>query len=336
MLSVNESAGRAPAMIDVSSATGMNMVMTDAGPSGPDLSIVIVNWNTRELLARCIDAIRKQGAQIDYDVWVVDNASTDGSVAFLRAEFPWVHLLEAETNLGFARANNWAMATCRGRAVLLLNSDAFLLPGALEEMLAVIGAASSAGAVGAQLLNPDGSFQAGASPFPTLWSELLVLTTLGRRFYGQHYPSAGPDERDTARPVDYVEGACLLVRREALETVGGLDDGYFMYAEEVDWCYRMRQAGWEVWYAPAAQVVHLGGASSANRRPQREADLYRSRVRFFRQHRGNTQAVALKFMIIALSLPKVAWHKSLRSLSGGRRGRPVVGLRMLWEAMRGV
>lgn len=336
MLSVYESAGNAPAMKDVSSATDMNMTMCEAKPSVPDLSIVIVNWNTCDLLARCIDAIREQGAQIDYDIWVVDNASTDGSVEILRVEFPWVHLLEAETNLGFARANNWAMATCQGRYVLLLNSDAFLLSGALEELFAAIRGASNAGAVGAQLLNPDGSFQAGASPFPTLWSELLVLTTLGRRLYGRHYPSTGPDERDTSRPVDYVEGACLLVRREVLEAVGGLDDGYFMYAEEVDWCYRMRQAGWEVWYAPAARVVHLGGASSANRRPQREADLYRSRVRFFRQHRGNAQAVALKLMIVALSLPKIAWHKTLRFLSGGRRGRPVVGLRMLWEAMRGV
>lgn len=323
-------------MIDAPVAMDALAGETDRTRSEPELSIVIVNWNTRELLARCIDAIREHGTAISYDIWVVDNASTDTSVEYLRSEVPWVHVLEAGRNLGFAGANNWAMATCRGHYILLLNSDAFLLPGALETLLAVARTAANAGAVGAQLLNPDGSFQAGASPFPTLWSEFLVLTTLGRRLWGRHYPSAGPDGNDKPRPVDYVEGACLLVRRDTLDVVGGLDEGYFMYAEEVDWCYRMRQAGWEVWYAPAAQVIHLGGASSAGRRPQREADLYRSRVRFFRQHRGDAQATALKLMIVAVSLPKMVWHTTWRFLTGGKRGRPVVSLRMLLDAMRGV
>ena len=323
-------------MIEASVATGALAGKTVGRQSDPELSIVIVNWNTRDLLARCIDAIREHGTSVDYDIWVVDNASTDSSVEYLRSEIPWVHVLEAGRNLGFAGANNWAMAECRGRYILLLNSDAFLLPGTLEALLATARTSVNAGAVGAQLLNPDGSFQAGASPFPTLWSEMLVLTTLGRRLYGQHYPSAAPDDSELPILVGYVEGACLLVRREVLNGVGGLDEGYFMYAEEVDWCYRMHEAGWEVWYAPAARVVHLGGASSANRRPQREADLYRSRVRFFRQHRGSAQAVALKIMIVAVSLPKIVWHKAWRFLSGGKRGRPVVGLRMLFEAMRSV
>jgi len=323
-------------MIDASVAMDVPMHKTERRQSDPQLSVVIVNWNTRDLLVRCIDAIGEHAPSVDYDIWVVDNASTDGSVEHLRRERPWVQLIEAGSNLGFARANNWAMAACRGRYILLLNSDAFLLPGTLDALLATASVTDKVGVVGAQLLNPDGSFQAGASPFPTLWSELLVLTTLGRRLYGQHFPSAAPDARRDPRPVEYVEGACLLVCREAFDDVGGLDEGYFMYAEEVDWCFRMQRAGWEVWYAPAAQVVHLGGASSANRRPQREADLYRSRVRFFRQHRGNAQALALKFMIVVLSLPKIAWHKTLRAVSGGRRGRPVVGLRMLWDAMRSV
>ncbi|MBI1881245.1 MAG: glycosyltransferase family 2 protein [Chloroflexi bacterium] len=129
--------------------------------------------------------------------------------------------------------------------------------------------------------------------------------------------------------MDYVEGACLLVRLEAFKKVGGLDEGYFMYAEEVDWCYAMREKGWQVWYQPMAKVTHLGGGSSQNRRTQREGDLYRSRVRFFRKHYGNGLAQLLKFQIYGLTALKMVIHGLLRLASGGRYGRPVIPLRHL-------
>jgi GT2 family glycosyltransferase len=193
-----------------------------------------------------------------------------------------------------------------------------------------------AGIVGAHLLNPDGSFQASHTNFPTLWQEFLILSTIGRRVHGPWYPSHGPEAAKGPQRVGYVEGACLLVRRDALQEVGGLDEGYFMYAEEVDWCKRMHAAGWEVWYQPAAKVVHIGGASSVNRKTSREADLYCSRARYFRIHHGRAQAEVLKAMIIASTGVKQLSHTLMRWITGNQRGRPVVSVGALLAALRKV
>jgi N-acetylglucosaminyl-diphospho-decaprenol L-rhamnosyltransferase len=302
----------------------------------PLLSVVIVNWNTRALLAECIVAVEHEAAAITHDIWVVDNGSTDDSVAMLRRDFPHIHLIESRINLGFAGANNLAMQRSTGRYLLLLNTDAIVRPGAIRALLHLAESAPRAGIVGAHLLNPDGAFQASYTNFPTLWQEFLILSTLGRRLRGRWYPSHGAEVANGAQRVDYVEGACLLVRRAAFEEVGGLDEGYFMYAEEVDWCRRMAAAHWEVWYAPAAQVVHIGGASSTNRKASREADLYRSRVRYFRTYHGRLQAGLLKAMIVSFTAIKQAGHALLRRLTGNRRGRQVVTVGDLLVALRKV
>jgi N-acetylglucosaminyl-diphospho-decaprenol L-rhamnosyltransferase len=299
-----------------------------------DLSIIIVNWNTRDLLVDCLDSIAQIAVALNVEVIVVDNASSDGSPAMLRQQFPQVHLIENRENVGFARANNQAIEQCRGRYALLLNSDALLLANAAQTMLGLAEERPQAGIVGAQLLNPDGSFQASHTPFPNLWQEFLILSGVGRMLYGRWYPSRGPEENRGPQSVDYVEGACMLVRREAFEDVGGLDESYFMYAEEVDLCYAMRAKGWQVWYQPAAKVIHLGGGSSQNRRPQREADLYCSRVRFFRKRYGNRAAWLLKLQIYGLTTIKTIVHGLLRLASGGRYGRPVVSLRYLATELR--
>jgi N-acetylglucosaminyl-diphospho-decaprenol L-rhamnosyltransferase len=301
-----------------------------------DLSIIIVNWNTRHLLADCLSSIKATAANLACEVVVVDNGSTDGSQAMLHQWFPSVHLIQNDENVGFARANNQAMTASRGRYMLLLNSDAIAMPGAIQSLLDLARAEPYAGVVGAQLVNRDGSFQASHTSFPTLWQEFLMLTGLGRLLHGHWYPSHGPEEDRGPQKVDYVEGACMLVRRDAFEAVGGLDESYFMYAEEVDWCCAMRGAGWQVWYQPAAKVVHLGSGSSQNRRPQREADLYRSRVRFFRKHYGDIAARLLKVQIYVLTAVKLLVHRLLRLVSGGRYGRPVVSLRYLARGLRGV
>lgn len=300
------------------------------------LSVVIVNWNTRALLAECITAVEREMASIAHDIWVVDNGSTDGSVAMLRRDFASVNVIESQVNLGFAGANNLAMQRSTGRYLLLLNTDAIVRPGAIQSMLLVAEGSPRAGIVGAHLLNPDGTFQASHTHFPTLWQEFLILSTLGRRLLGDRYPSHGAEEDKGSQRVDYVEGACLLVRRAAFEQVGGLDEGYFMYAEEVDWCKRMMVAGWEVWYTPAAQVVHIGGASSANRKTSREADLYRSRVRYFRAYHGGLQAGFLKVMLVSFTGIKQVGHALLRRLTDNRRGRQVVTVGDLLVALRNV
>lgn len=294
-----------------------------------DLSIVILNWNTRDLLADCLTSIAETTEGLPLEVIVVDNASTDGSLEMVRERFPQVQLVANQANVGFARGNNQGVGLSHGRYLLLLNSDARLLPQAVQALLTVAEAHPGAGIVGAQLLNADGSFQASHSRFPTQWQEFLILSGLGRMWHGRWYPSHGPEEDKGPQRVDYVEGACLLVRREAFDAAGGLDEGYFMYAEEVDWCYAMRAKVWEVWYQPAAKVIHLGGGSSRSRLPQREADLYRGQVRFFRKHYGDRAAKLLKLQIYGFTLVKSAVHGLLRLTTRGRYGRPVVPLHYL-------
>nr|TEU11950.1 MAG: glycosyltransferase family 2 protein [Anaerolineales bacterium] len=301
-----------------------------------DLSIIIVNWNTRDLLAKCLDSIFQTVWTSAYEIIVVDNNSTDGSVNMVHTQYPTVRFIENQQNVGFTQANNQALAVSYGRYVLLLNSDTEVQPGALDALVCFMDAHSTAGAAGGHLLNPDGSFQASHTDFPTLWREFLILSSLGRALLRPSYPSYGPEVEKGPQRVDYIEGACLLVRREAVEQVGGLDEGFFMYAEEVDWCYRMKQAGWEVWYLPEVRVIHHGGGSSRQRENRMEAELYRSRIRFFRKHYGGGQAIYLKALVYAFTFVKSVWHRPLRWLTGSRCGRTVVGLRELNTMLRGV
>lgn len=301
-----------------------------------DLSVIVVNWNTRRLLADCLTSVFETSAGLGLEVIVVDNASTDGSPAMVRERFPEVHLIVNTENAGFARANNQGAAAARGRYLLLLNSDAFPMPGALEVLVALADAQPQAGLVGAQLLNADGSFQASHTQFPNLWREFLILSGLGRLLFGYYYPSQGPEESRGPRIVDYVEGACLLIRTEAFQAVGGLDEGYFMYAEEVALCYAMREKGWRVWYQPAAKVIHMGGGSSQSRRVQREGDLYRGRVRFFRKYYGDEAARLLKLQLYGFTMIKIMGHKLMRLVSGGRYGRLVIPLHHLARELRDV
>jgi len=309
--------------------------MTDLrSPSRPDVSIVILNWNTRDLLLECLKAVEANTDGLAVEVLVVDNASTDDSVSCVRRDFPHLRIVVSPTNLGFAAGNNLGARETTGRYILLLNTDAFLRPGALGRLVGLLDSQLRAGLCGARLLNPDGSFQASYTSFPTLTREFLILSGLGRLFFGSHFPSHGPDRAAGPRQVDYVEGACLLVRPEAFWQVGGLDSGFFMYAEEVDLCMALHRAGWSVWYHPEAEVVHLGGASSAERKPEREGDLYVSRVRFFNKHYGPVAAQLLAGQIYILTAFKTLLHHGLRLITGGRRGRQVISLGRLAAKLR--
>lgn len=292
-----------------------------------DVSIVIINWNTRDLLLRCIECIYATQGALNLEVIVVDNASSDDSLIALRSRFPEVLAIENDRNVGFARANNQGVRASRAPHVLLLNSDAFLTEGALQAMLDLLMREPHAALIGAQLRNTDGSFQASYTPFPNLWREFLILSGIGRTLKGYWYPSRGDNESKGPQIVDYVEGACMLVRRDVYLDIGGLDESFFMYAEEVDLCYRLARAGWQVWYQPQARVVHVGGGSSQNRRTQRELDLYRGRLHFFRRHYGEIPACLLKVQMIGFTAIKSATHGAILRLTGGRRGRKVAPLR---------
>ncbi len=260
--------------------------------SGP-LGIVIVHYNTADLLRGCLSALR--GSAVPYQAVVVDNASTDRAVEALPAEFPEVRFLFNAENRGYAAANNQGIAAVtpplpparvgRGQLthILLLNPDTIPQPGALEALVAFLEVHPRAGALGPRLLFPDGSLQENAFSFPTLAMSFLDFFPLHGRLYHSRLNGRYPERQATAPfPIDHPLGACLLLRGEALAQVGLLDEGYFMYVEEVDLCYRLKRAGWEVWQVPAARVVHYGGQSTRQMPERMFLELHRSRYRFFR------------------------------------------------------
>lgn len=268
--------------------------------ASPDLSIILVSWNTRDLLLSCIESLADSIGTLSADIWVVDNGSSDGSVETVRARFSAVQIIVNEHNVGFAAANNQAMRASSGRYVLLLNSDTIACPGSIERLVRFADATPRAGLVGGLLLNPDGSFQYSFSDFPSLASELLSATGLGERLVNRRFPSYSPRQSQSPRQVEVVPGACMLARRAACDQVGLMDEGYFMYSEEPDWCLRMQRAGWEIWYTPEAPILHYGGQSTRQVRHAMVQALYRSKVRFFRKHYGFVPATILRLALVAV------------------------------------
>ena len=267
-----------------------------------DLSIAIVSWNTRELLDQCLQSVFDTVEGIEVEAIVVDNASTDGSADMVAAKYPDVKLLRNRVNLGFAGACNTALQHSTGRYYLLLNSDTIVLGDALRSLMEFMDSHPEAGAAGSKHLNADGSLQRSCRRFPDLLTELYDALYLSKlfpksRIFGSYSMSYW--DFDETREVDFAGGSCLMVRREAIEEVGPLDEGYFMYTEEADWCYRLWQSGWKVYYYPGAQVIHLGGQSANRYGSDIHLHLYTSRNRFIYKHYGKAQAVAHR-LIIAL------------------------------------
>lgn len=257
----------------------------------PDVDIILVSWNTCDLTIACLDSLAAAVSPYHMSIWVVDNASQDDSVRMIRERHPEVHVLVNTENRGFAAANNQALQASNGRYALLLNTDTIAHPQAISRLISFADAHERAGIVGPMLLNPDGSYQGSFAAQPSLGSELLSATGLGVRIFGQWFPNYGPSKAGIAQQAGYIQGACMLVRREALHQVGFLDEQYFMYSEEPDWCQRMSQVGWEIWYTPEAHITHYGGQSTRQRRHEMMVMLYRSKVRFFMKHRGRAYAM---------------------------------------------
>jgi len=276
-----------------------------------DLSIIIVSWNVREHLERCLGSIYAGPIEgITLETWVVDNASRDGSIEMVREIFPQVKVIPNQVNLGFTRANNQAIGESQGRYILLLNPDAQVMAGALEAMVAHMETHPRLAALGPRLLNPDGSVQSSRRRFPTLATGFLESTPLQQWFphsrtMRRYYLEDRSDDEE--QRVDWVTGACIMLRRQALEEVGLLDENFFMYSEELDWCYRAKAVGWEVGYLPNAQVIHYGGRSSAQEVPARHIHFQQSKLTFFRKHHGRWQAELLRsFLMGSYALQLVA------------------------------
>jgi GT2 family glycosyltransferase len=263
----------------------------------PLVSAIVVNRNTADLLVACVDHIARSDLDGGVEIIVVDNGSSDDSVARIRQSHPDVTVLEAGKNLGFAAANNRAFAKARGDFLLLVNTDAMLEPGTAKELLRVMTAQPDAAMVGPQLTNPDGSAQTSYEAVPTLATETLNRSLL-KRLFPAKYPSkhrhlAAPE------PVEALIGAVMLLRRTALEGVDGFDEGYFFFLEETDLAVRFRAAGWKVVHDPLARVVHLQGATAKSYHAGARIEFYRSRYRFFSKHYGQLQTRILQTVLFA-------------------------------------
>ncbi|HUS16068.1 MAG TPA: glycosyltransferase family 2 protein, partial [Chloroflexia bacterium] len=278
--------------------------------AAPDCSVVIVSWNVRDLLRACLKSLPAAAGSLSTEVVVVDNGSADGSADMVRGEFPGVRLLAETANHGFARGNNLGIAAARGRRVLLLNPDTEMHPGSLVTLAGYLDSHPGVGLVGPRLLNSDGTPQSSRRRFPTLATVLVESTPLQPLFprlgvLQRYYVNDRSD--DEPQDVDWVTGACMLVRREALLAVHGFDPGYFMYSEELDLCRRLRRAGWRIAYVPIAVVVHHEGRSSEQNVPERHVRFQEARLRSCARWHGCPVAVALRLWVLGL----YAWQGAL-------------------------
>jgi N-acetylglucosaminyl-diphospho-decaprenol L-rhamnosyltransferase len=270
-----------------------------------ELSIIIVNWNTRELLKQCLESVYACSPNCTFEVWVVDNASTDGSADMVTENFPLVRLITNQENVGFARGNNQAACQAAGRYIMLLNSDTIVYLGALDRLTRFMNEHPEAGASGPKLLNPDGSLQYSCYLTPTVGREFRRLFHLG----GIRHDGSYPMEKwqvDNTREVDILQGAALLLRGDALAQVGLLDEGFFMYSEDYDLCYRIKKAGWHLYWVPWAEVVHFGGQSTRMVAAEMFLHLYASKLKFFRKHYGRLPTWGYKLVLTLSALYRLA------------------------------
>jgi N-acetylglucosaminyl-diphospho-decaprenol L-rhamnosyltransferase len=289
-----------------------------------DVSVVVVTLNALPWLERCLESVR------GLETVVVDHGSTDGTLELVRERFPEARLVEQE-NRGLGAGWNAGMRAASGRYFLILNADAWVVGDAVERLVAFADARPEAGLVGPLLRNPDGSLQRSVRGFPTAWrlaTEYFFLRKLAPRSRALNAFYAAGFAHDQAREIDWVMGACMLVRREAVDGAGPLDEDFFLFAEETDWCYRLRRAGWHVWFCPDAEVVHVGGATHGGRL---FGENVRGHLRFLAKHRGLAQAErARRVLVVALRIRALLFRGErgamYRDAARMLAGRPVAAL----------
>lgn len=274
-----------------------------AGASEPALSIILVCWNNKAYLDPCLQSLYETGMRNSFDVVVVDNGSTDGSQQMLKEKYPEVKIIQNTSNLGLGKASNQGIEATQGRHILLLNNDTIVNGAAFDTMVDFLEQHPKVGAVGGKVLNPDGSVQSCYNYFSTLWEEFLIATRLGE-LSRPGYPSVL--EGNEIKSVDWMTSACLMVRRAAFHQIGLLDESYFIYGDEADLQYRLKKAGWDVYFLPHATTIHYGGRSMT-RWPRRKM-VYRGKMLFYQKHYGAVRSFLLRAMLGLLSLGKLmAW-----------------------------
>lgn len=305
-----------------------------------DVSIIIVNWNTIQLLRDCLSSLLAQGERTyRMEIIVVDNGSRDTSVDMVRTNFPSVNVLVNSRNMGFAAANNRGLGHAHGRYLLLLNSDTIVLPGAVDEMVRYMDDHPHVGAVGPRLLNEDGFAQLSAHDFPRLDHDAVValevkhwplIGDLARRYARHAY---GPQHERT-HTVDWVMGACLLLRREAVEQAGVLDDKYFFFFEEPDLCYRLRHHGWPTIFMGSVEIVHRGGRSRERIPATSLTWYYRGLLRFYRLHAMWYRYLLVRALVVVGAVGNIVWRLLVQRRAMSRDPFLAAYARILMYALR--
>jgi len=302
------------------------------------VSIVLVSWNSRHDLRALLPQLLEL-TDVEHEMLVIDNASTDGTPEEIESRFPSVRLVRNPRNLGFAAGVNVGMQGARNPLILLLNPDSRLRPNAISRLVAHLDAHPTVGIVGPRVLNEDGTLQSAGFRFPSLLNLLLSATYLYKlsprsRFWNRERLGGTAPASPTS--VDAVSGCCLLLRRSLLDQIGLLDEGFFMYAEETDFCYRARRSGWSVHCVPDAEIVHVGGGSSRLARRQNFLEFRRSLLRFFSKHRGRGTAEAARALLLLFLLLRAPYWALRASVPGAARaeaaaqmGNVLAGVRFL-------
>lgn len=301
----------------------------------PILSIVILSWNVRDLLRACLRSLPLTDPNIE--IIVVDAASADDTPAMVRAEFSSVTLIASDENLGYTRGNNLGLRAAHGRYLFILNPDTEVVGGAeaLMLMLEYMNAHPHVGVLGPQVRYPAGTVQSTRRRFPTLatgffestWLQPLAPRTLLNRYYVRDVPD------DVIAEVDWVVGAALLVRREAYAQVGGLDEGFFMYSEELDWCRRLKAAGWQVVYFPPAHIIHHEAQSSAQVPAATHIRFNTSKVRYYRKYHGPLAAESLRWFLLG-NFAVQFLLEGLKGLLGHKRNLRATRLAIYLQVLR--
>lgn len=279
-----------------------------------DLSIVIVSWNTREMLADCLGSVFGNLGALECEVFVVDNASEDGSPEMVARDFPQARLIRNTANLGFAAANNQAMELMCGEYVLLLNSDTIVHGDVLEQSRSYLEAHPRVGVMGCRVHNTDGSLQITCSRFPSLLNLALLtsgLWKLGWPAFLDRYQMTRWDRTD-ARPVEVVSGCYMYLRKAAMDQVGLLDESFFFFGEETDWCRRFADAGWELHFAPVGVITHHGGGSVRRLSYRRDVMLTEGMIRLHRKHGGIAGAAACWALLMGFNLSRAVFWSAAR------------------------
>ncbi len=323
--------------------------MTSSSPDLPDISIVIVSFNTRDVLRECLQSIERESSGIQVETWIVDNNSSDGSAEMIEQEFPQARLIRSQTNLGFGAANNLALEQARGRYIVLLNSDAFLGVDSLRLALQHMDEHPQAGLGGARLIGRDHSWQPSGRMFPSILNDAFVYLGLASRYpqsriFGR-FDRTWADQ-SLAAEVDWAVGAFSIIRSEALAKVGFFDPAFFLYSEEVDLCRRIKTAGYQIWYWPDIVVVHVGGESSRQVKTlemsSTGAQLIRWRMRstllYYRKHHGFSAwlAKALELTLYKLIVLRNSFSNDpRRRLRAQEHRNLVILMRQAWQDTSG-